>query len=381
MLRTYLVIVRAIRETRETLFPYWRRFLRLLALPLCYFQLDQDECTVGPWRIMRDLFYIFFVLKYYPDNYGPCRLWEVERTKWPLYYGSNYNAWPRVQLTNNLQPAEYRILFDDKELSAMVCMAAGLASVPVLAILEPGEVLPDAMKRKLALVEGQELVVKPTRGAAGRGVRIVRYAGGRIIDADGTVDGDLDSLRLTERFVVQPRVEQHEDIAVFNTSSLNTVRVLTIRGHKGDDKVIAATARFGVGNSAKDNWSAGGVAVGIDVDRGTLHSHALDKLGRRYREHPTTGLSFAHTVVPKWSEILAVALEAQKAFPFYGLLGLDIAITNECPLILEINGQPDFVFQEQTSGPLLGRAETLEEFSAWGLLYNQQQRALLETSP
>ena len=76
--------------------PLVRRTLRFLALPLVYVRVLRDAGgAVGPLRAARDLLHIFFVLKYYPDNYGPCRLWERDRAEWPLYYGSSYNTYAR----------------------------------------------------------------------------------------------------------------------------------------------------------------------------------------------------------------------------------------------------------------------------------------------
>ena len=66
----------------------------------------------------------------------------------------------------------------------------------------------------------------------------------------------------------------------------------------------------------------------------------------------------------------------QGCFPFYRLLGLDVAITNGGPVIIEINAFPDFVFMEQGSGPFLRDPLIFEEFAKYGLLYNRLQKKL-----
>ena len=66
--------------------PIIRRILRFIALPYCYFFLvNWKECTASRLQVLKDLLYIFFKLKYYPDNYSPCRFWEKDRKEWKKF--------------------------------------------------------------------------------------------------------------------------------------------------------------------------------------------------------------------------------------------------------------------------------------------------------
>ena len=87
--------------------PYVRRFLRFLALPYCFSKVNWKECTKTKTQVAFDFLYIFFRLKYFPDNYSPCRLWEKNRAEWAYYYGSNYDPYQRRQLRKVVQPAAY----------------------------------------------------------------------------------------------------------------------------------------------------------------------------------------------------------------------------------------------------------------------------------
>jgi hypothetical protein len=187
----------------------------------------------------------------------------------------------------------------------------------------------------------------------------------------------LERHRLQGRVLLQSLVQQCKAIAAFNPPSVNTLRILTLYTRTGEVIVIAGCMRFGVGNSCLDNWSAGGVATGVDVQRGILMAFAYDKRGNRFTKHPTSGVAFGGFAIPMWDQVLALARRTQSAFPFYRLLGQDIAITDAGPTVIEINAFPDLVLQEQTSGPLLADAQVLREFSQWDLLINARQRALL----
>ena len=71
-------------------------------------------------------------------------------------------------------------------------------------------------------------------------------------------------------------------MAVFSASSVNTLRVVTMVTPHDDIIVVNAAFRTGVGHAFVDNWSAGGVAAGIDCESGRLKKYAYDKKGNRY---------------------------------------------------------------------------------------------------
>ena len=82
-------------------------------------------------------------------------------------------------------------------------------------------------------------------------------------------------------------------------------------------------------------------------------------------------------MVPEWERICTAAAAIQKAFPFYRMLGLDIAIDqNGEPVLIEINGSPDLAGQEQMSGALLRSKPVLRAFGEYCLLVNRHQRKL-----
>ena len=101
---------------------------------------------------------------------------------------------------------------------------------------------------------------------------------------------------------------------------------------------------------------------------------AYDKRGRRFEAHPTTGVRFEGFQVPYWREVIALSDMVQRAVPAYKMVGLDVALTPEGPRVIEVNANPDLVFQEQTAGPLLRDRLVLEEFARYDLLTNRYQR-------
>lgn len=372
----YLSLKKYLDQFPKYLEPYIRRFIRFLALPYCFFfQINWDECTVTRTQVIKDLCYIFFCLKYYPDNYSACRLYEKERSSWHYYYGSNYDPYQRAIL-RKIQPKEYEILFEDKEVCMQLCKGLKLPLPKTLGVVDPQGDYRNDLKKMIDRNHQRDLILKPVRGAAGRGiVKIFNDNGSITVKFRNKVE-PLEKYVLDERSLVQDVVTQDESISIISDTSVNTIRVLTLLTKSDNVLILGSTMRFGVGSSFIDNWSAGGIAVGVNVLEGTLKSIAYDKLGNRYKKHPVTNIVFDGFIIKKWNEIKRLAEKSQKYFPYYRLLGLDIAITTDGPVIIEINAFPDFVFQEQTSGPLLAEKDNLIEFKNYDLLFNQYQKRL-----
>lgn len=97
-MEAFALVVRAwLRRIDDALTPYLRQLLRFLGLPYCYLYLvDWKQCRRSPVLVAMDQLYIFFVLRYFPDNYSNCRLYELPRREWAFYYGSSYHPFQRL---------------------------------------------------------------------------------------------------------------------------------------------------------------------------------------------------------------------------------------------------------------------------------------------
>ena len=116
----------------------------------------------------------------------------------------------------------------------------------------------------------------------------------------------------------------------------------------------------------------------MDTDAGKLRKYAYDKQGNRYLEHPVSGKKFEGFQIPEWDEVVKMAMRIQEASPFYRLVGCDVAITESGPVLIEANANPDIVYQEQTSGPILADKRVYDEFVRYDLLINNYQRTLYD---
>lgn len=357
--------------------PIIRRLLKLLALPYCYFKLvNWKECPVGTFNVANHLLYIFFILKYFPDNYTPCRLWEIPKEDWKYYYGSSYDAYQRDKLRMEVQQSHKRILFDDKVLCESFCNANNLRIPRTYGILPAKKQCYCIIQRIFQNYPQSSFIAKPVLGSAGKGIVIISKTNDTIYLKDRNQNSPIETFIPESEMIAQELIVQHRMISKIFSNSLNTIRILTLYTISGESIIISATMRFGVGISYVDNWSAGGVAVGVDHNTGRLKKHAYDKNGNRYDVHPNSNFKFYGFQIPLWDKIVGLSHKAQSRFSFYKLLGLDIAVTEDEPILIEINSEPDIVFQEQTSGPLLRDKRVLREFSEYDLLFNKHQKSI-----
>jgi hypothetical protein len=58
-------------------------------------------------------------------------------------------------------------------------------------------------------------------------------------------------------------------------------------------------------------------------------------------KHPTTGAQIEGTRLPFWEELRSLAIRAHEAFADRVIVGWDIAIDADGPIVVEGNGSPD----------------------------------------
>lgn len=348
-------------------------------LPAYFFrEIDWKDCPRSPAMVVFDLLYIFFKLKTYPDHYSSCRLWNVDRSEWKYYYGSIYHPYQRQRLRKIVQKKEYQIVLVDKVLAAKFCENIGINQPKMLGFIEHHEDFNQKITHFFSVSTSRVLIVKPILGSAGVGIVLAKKS------ADGTIVIQTNKgyekpsdFKLKDNSIVQEFISQCQELASFASSSVNTIRIVTLLTVSNGVLITSARIRFGDGKSYVDNVCAGGIAVGIDCKTGKLYDTAFDKHGFRYTQHPSTGIVFKEFQIPVWNKVVAMAIKVQQGYSFYRLIGMDIAINNDYePVLIEVNANPDIIGEERTTGPYLSKPEVLRAFAEYDLLVSKEQNLL-----
>ena len=174
-------------------------------------------------------------------------------------------------------------------------------------------------------------MAKPADGMCGKGIEKITAS-----EHDAkTLFAYLNAHNLT---LLEEVAVQHPDLMALHPYAVNTCRVITLL-KDGIVHVIAAYLRIGNGNIV-DNFNSGGMVVPINKETGRIEYPALDKAGNLYEAHPLTGVPIKGFVIPLWDQVLTLVKEAGLIVPQVGLVGWDVCVTKDGPILIEGNDFP-----------------------------------------
>lgn len=183
------------------------------------------------------------------------------------------------------------------------------------------------------------IFVKPADGMKGRGSFLVEWVDQERCRVSGHVMGfDEFSRLIMPPLLVEEAVWQHPDVAALHPESLNTLRLVTMRGTDGQSRYVAGMQRMGTGEMFLDNLSQGGLAVGIEP-AGVLRKwgYTEDPRKKGVSAHPDTGIVFEGRRIPFWRECVDLVCRAHEGFPCIHSVGWDVAVTSVGPVLIEAN--------------------------------------------
>ena len=199
---------------------------------------------------------------------------------------------------------------------------------------------------------------KPLDGECGAGVF-------RLIISDGNVElngarkskedakQELKARFSQNAYLVQTMVVQHPEVSGIYDKAVNTLRILTVFDKDARKAVpVAGEIRFGANGSVADNLAAGGVAVGVDLQTGELSEYGICKKGGSKRTlcHPDTLVPFAEVKLPFVQDAVDQTEKLHEKLSSIRIIGWDIAITEEGPVFIEGNDNPEISGLQTVNG-------------------------------
>jgi hypothetical protein len=176
--------------------------------------------------------------------------------------------------------------------------------------------------------KNDQFLVKPLEGSHGMGIRIEFVEQG----------SDLEALYKTlqsEQMLVEELIAQNSELAEFNPSSVNTLRVVTLLNGSGKVNIMTANLRMGNGEDRfADNFHHNGIAALLDVDTGLIVTPGVDKKLQKYIFHPASGKQIIGFRVPYWAEIIEMVNTAAQIVPTVRYIGWDVAIGKDGKVLL-----------------------------------------------
>lgn len=162
------------------------------------------------------------------------------------------------------------------------------------------------------------------------GIGITKIATEQFVSA-----ADLRANLMSQRqFLLEEFVLQHPVMGGLNTSSVNTLRIVTFV-KDGTVHILARVLKIGRAGDV-DNFSAGGMYTMLDEGGVALYP-AFDGHDFIHPVHPLSGVSIVGFQVPHFGESIDLASRAALEVTDVPYVGWDIAVTPDGPLIIEAN--------------------------------------------
>jgi len=257
-------------------------------------------------------------------------------------------------------------LVDSKRAMHELCRSVGVPTPDLYASLPTHA----ALRHLPRLVAGHdEFVVKPDRGAGGRGILViagrmdgcfVRQSGKRMTADDlrrhtSEVISGLYSLGGREdEALLQERVRPDPSLERLSYRGTADVRIVLYRSEPVMAMLRLPTRQSG----GRANLHRGAVGAGIDLSTGVTESAVLGN--RTIEFHPDTGAPILGHRVENWGAILEISRTVSRAVGL-GYLGVDIVQDRRRgPLLLEANARPGLAIQIANRRGLLHRLEEVD---------------------
>lgn len=286
--------------------------------------------------------------RYYLDYLNPVKYYSLARNKYLAH---------KVLENTGVRKAELYCYYQPE---ARYIMGNGIVASDLRGVLK-------ILKQK----EVQSCVIKLTEGSHGDSVWVIKSI--RYQDGDATLsrfDGQdllLSSVLEEDALIFESLVCQTKQLSTFNESSVNTVRFMTTLWPDGSAKVIATWFKVGRAGRCVDNAGSGGnVDAAVDVETGRIYNVVEFNGWRKDKKivyHPDSGSRIDGVIIENWSAIKEEVQRFQQCFPCCKAAGWDIAITNEGPVVIEVND-----FWDRTGQYFINkgwRKEIRDCFLAW----------------
>ncbi len=322
----------------------------------------KPHADFGRWLVMAQerggRSYLGQVLDLWRASRGPGRLEADEYYAYRLYSAerelSSFVGRRGVRhLLNEVIRSPWPALSSDQLAIRAMLQGFGLPVPELLAVWACGRHVGDAelwtdtasAVRGLASLEGP-VFIKPVDAAnSGAVLSVDRVDAGALVLADGRsatpeeVAGQLAARAASAGVQVQRRLTPHPEVGALTDGRIATVRLLfLVQG--SEVHLHRAVWRLPAGLSPCDApWRPGNLLAGVDPSTGRVvsASRGLGPDRRAVTAHPD-GRELVGAPVPGWEALVETARAAASAIAWCPIQAWDLALTDQGPVILELEG-------------------------------------------
>jgi len=278
---------------------------------------------------------------------------------------SSFWSWPSVLRRNGimginsrninlifpLNPRSHYAVVDNKALTKKLCESQLIPAPETYALIQR---FGDIKKSTDLLFSLPGFVIKPTRGAGGRGVlAIANRKGNEFQNAKGelfpleqikyhisTILSGLYSLSgHPDQAMIEKLIEPHPAFKELTVAGTPDIRIVLYK----TTPIMGMLRLPTKASRGRANLHQGAVGVGIDLETGITCGGVWRD--RSFDIHPDTGACIQGVVIPNWKNVLKTAMQLSRAITLQ-YVGVDILLDAEDgPLVLEANARPGLSIQ------------------------------------
>jgi alpha-L-glutamate ligase-like protein len=279
-------------------------------------------------------------------------------------------------------PREHYPRVDDKTITKEICHSAGIPVPETFCVIRRyGDI-----GRFLEIIgDRSEFVVKPSTGAAGRGIVVIaRRSGSEFITSGGrvitwpdlryhlsTILSGLYSLGgQTDKAIIEQRIIVHPALERISVGGTPDVRIILYRRVP----VMAMVRLPTVQSQGRANLHQGAAAAAVHLVSGHTFGGVLNN--RAISRHPDTSELIGGLAIPGWRDLLAAAMKLSDALEM-GYIGVDFVIDAQIgPVVLEANARPGLAIQVAHRMGLLPRLKLIESLPREALVGENRWKIL-----
>ena len=273
----------------------------------------------------------------------------------PIYRDSFLGLNEQIVYLDKLNPIKYYSLARNKYVAHCVLESLGVKMPRLLGYYHPATAFCNSgnhFSNIRQIINGlkqngtHNIVIKTTESSHGDGVWVVD----KIDYEECNVTFDLvnkkkielsEILAIKEPFLIEERIKQTIQFEQFNSTSVNTLRIMTVLNPDGKAKIVGVFIRIGRNGAFIDNAGNGGnIDANVNIETGTLE-RVVEFRGfndlKYITTHPDSGHQLEGVRIENWDLIKSTIIEYQESCPFLKAIGWDVAITNDGPVVIEIN--------------------------------------------
>ncbi|MBL3701567.1 hypothetical protein GI582_02545 [Sulfitobacter sp. BDSS02] len=143
-------------------------------------------------------------------------------------------------------------------------------------------------------------------------------------------------------YLLQSALVQHPEMVAVTGKAVGSLRVVTVRD-SNRPQVLYSAWKIPAPDAMSDNfWQSGSMIAPVDAMTGKVGQArigtGLD--ARDIDDHPVSGAKITGKQLPMWDRVREMVCEAHAVVPEFGIVGWDVAIGPDGPMIIEHNANP-----------------------------------------